>query len=201
MKTKLFFLVLSLGFPFSVFGDTWLNPKIETYFSEDSSFMLKVFPTEFPDKYMDWKRAKPKKKAKFSPADTAIKHCHAALYKISDSDTTEIWSKRLINAIAPVHAIVANDGNTIVTFDNWHSVGYGIDVLVVYDSRGGLVNRYALEDFSPFPINDYEMTISSLWWRCGASYIDDKMIEICFRDADDNEKIRKYNLVDQIFID
>ncbi|MGV8135761.1 MAG: hypothetical protein AB2L20_11140 [Mangrovibacterium sp.] len=33
----------------------------------------------------------------------------------------------MINQISPVVAIVANDGSSVVTFDNWHSNGYGIE--------------------------------------------------------------------------
>jgi len=73
--------------------------------------------------------------------------------------------------------------------------GYGIDVMVAYDKACGLIERYKLENFSPIPINNYEMPISSLWWRCGLEYIDNNTVEICFKD--ESEKIkRRYNRVD-----
>jgi hypothetical protein len=46
-----------------------------------------------------------------------------------------------------------------VTFDNWYSMGYGVDVLAIYDDKGMLLKRHMLEDISPFPINTYEMSI------------------------------------------
>jgi hypothetical protein len=162
--------------------------------------MLRVFPTEIPENYSKWKAAKPKKKEKFAPKDTTIILCHAILFKTTDSDTTVIWEKKLINQISPVVVIVSNNGSSVVTFDNWYSNGYGIDVMVVYNQTGGLVKRYKLEDFSPIPINDFKMSISSLWWRCGVKYIDINTVEICFRDESENIRKSRYFIDENRFV-
>jgi hypothetical protein len=175
-------------------GDEWPEPSIKRYFSLNGQFMLKVIPTKISSKYYKWLNAKPKSKSKFAPSDTTIVHCHATFYKIENSDTLELWTKKLINPIMPMQVIIANDGKSFVTFDNWSSLGYGFDVMVTYDENGGLVKRYQLEDFSPFPINSYELSVSSIWWRCGSVYLDNQTIEICFQDENKNVKKRKYNL-------
>lgn len=187
----LFILVLLAG---KTSPDTWAPPSIRSYLSENGQFLLKVYPTEIPKNYYKWHSAKPKRKSRFSVEDTTIVHCHAILYEINHTDTIQIWNKRLINRMAPSFAIVADDGKSVVTFDNWGSLGAGIDVMVTYGECGNMVKRYNLEEFSPFPINNYLMSISSIWWRCGAKYISNDEIEICFSDDKENTETRIYNL-------
>jgi hypothetical protein len=183
----------------SLIADSWNNPKTERYFSKDSTFMVKVIPTYIPEKYSKWVTAKPKKKKTFSEKDTTIIPCHAILYKIEKKDTVEVWNKQLINRVMPAFAIVADDGRSIVTFDNWGSIGYGLEAMVTYDEKGGLIRRYQLEEFSPFPINDYFISISSLWWRCGAKYLDNQTIEICFQNKKKEVQTRQYNVTTREF--
>jgi hypothetical protein len=107
-----------------ILADVWDTPKIKIYFSQDSSYVVKVIPTQIPDKYWKWRSSKPKKRHKFSPKDTTIVLCQAILFKIEKSDTLKIWQKNLINPIMPVLVIVPNDGKSLVTFDNWSTLGY-----------------------------------------------------------------------------
>lgn len=193
---KLIILLVVLGLISSkANADTWSSPSVTKYYSDNGQFMLKVIPTYIPNKYWDWNRAKPKKKLKYTARDTTIVKCHAILYDVKTKDTTEIWNKKLINNIAPLTAIISDDGKSVVTFDNWSSLGYGLDVMVVYDSKGGLKKRYQLEDISPIPINNYQMSISSIWWRCGVKFVESNFIEICFQDEKRNVQKRKYNVL------
>ena len=169
-------------------ADSWMNPESKNYTSENGEYILTVYPTQIPKKYYSWLNAKPKKKSKFSVSDTIIIYCNAILKKIEDNDTIEVWNKKLINKVAPVDVIVANDGESIITFDNWHNLGYGVDVMTCYDKHGNLTRRFSLEDISPFPINDYKFSISSIWWRCGVKYISNNEVKICFIDEKENIK-------------
>lgn len=198
--TRYFFLFILLFTSDLIIADTWAIPKITVYFSQDSTYMLKVFPRHIPDKYFKWKSSKPRKLKNFTEQDTTIIPCYAILYKIERDDTIQIWNRNLINYIMPVYAIISNDGKSIVTFDNWYTSGYGQETMVTYDEKGNLTKRYRLEDFSPFPINDYLISISSIWWRCGARYIDEQTIEICFKDKDENIKTRLFNLIIKDFV-
>jgi len=119
------------------------------------------------------------------------------MYKVADGEEKLIWEQKLINRIAPVTAIVSNDGKFLVTFDNWHSMKYGVDVMAYYNEKGELIKRHMLEDISPFPINTYEISISSLWWRCGQKFIDNHRISICFMDENEVTEKRTYNLTEQ----
>jgi hypothetical protein len=198
--TRYFFLFILTLTPDLILADTWAEPKITFYFSQDSTYMLKVFPRHIPEKYYKWKSSKPRKLKNFTEQDTTIIPCYAILFKIESSDTLEVWKRSLINYYMPVYAIVSNDGKSIATFDNWFTSGYGQEAMVTYDEIGNLTNRFKLEDFSPFPISDYLISISSIWWRCGAKYIDEQTIEICFQDKNENTKTRLYNLVIRDFV-
>src|SRR5262245_14219733 len=62
----------------------------------------------------------------------------------------QLWRSELGNAVAPVQVFVSNDGQHVVTFNNWASVGYGDDVVALYHARGQLA-KYSLEQFVPLP--------------------------------------------------
>jgi hypothetical protein len=199
MKNKLIGLLFLIFMGQNIYADLWSNPQIEHYYSENKVYILKVFPTDIPKNYFKWMSSSPKKKERFTAKDTMIIFCHVILYKIDDMDTVRIWERKLINEIAPAHVIVANDGKSIITFDNWSSNGYGVNVMVSYDECGKLVKRYSLEDISPFPINDYLITMSSIHWRSEEKYIDKQRVEIIFSDKVGNNKIRIYNIEAQEF--
>eukprot|EP01035_Chromulina_nebulosa_P009054 gene9054-12233_t len=55
-----------------------------------------------------------------------------------------VWRKPLVNDVSPVSALVANDGGHVVTFDNWHSMGFGDDAVVIYGPDGAVVRAMAL---------------------------------------------------------
>ena len=156
-------------------ADSWDLPKATRYFSEDSSYMIKVVPRHTPEKDYRWKYAAAKRKKKFSPQDTTIISCHAILYNVKgEEDTVEIWNKKLLNLFAPVTVLVSNNGDRVITLDDWSSLGYGYNVFAIYNELGELVKRYQLDDFSIFPLNNYEFSISSIWWRSGQKLLNDR---------------------------
>ena len=81
--------------------------------------------------------------------------------------TTEIT---LDNPIAPVKFLVTDRGY-LVTFDNWHNLGYG-RVLVSYAPTGRRVASYALKDlFSTAEIAAFSHSTSSIHWRTDTLYV------------------------------
>ncbi|MBI5745619.1 MAG: DUF4919 domain-containing protein [Nitrospirae bacterium] len=77
------------------------------------------------------------------------------------------WKVRLVNNVSPVSAMVSDMGRYVVTFDNWYSVGYGNDVVVVYGEKGKFLYKYRLEDMLSYSDirNFVESSVSSRWWR------------------------------------
>jgi hypothetical protein len=79
----------------------------------------------------------------------------------------------LSNDVSPVEALVSEDGQFVVTLDNWGSIGYGDDVLAIY-CQFGQIAEYSLEEIvgdvanrqgtdSLFQLIDH--SVSSRHWR------------------------------------
>jgi hypothetical protein len=207
---QLHYLLILSGLLVSVIAkaDTWDNPRVKIYYSDNKEFKLIITPEMTSDKYYLWdyyknnKHPQTKKilrqKEKFmrniSDQDTIRIPCTAELYRMKGADSVLIWKRPLLNEFCPVYAIVADDGSSIATFDNWYSIGYGVNVFVVYNEKGNAEKTYKLEEISPFPLNDYSMSISSLYWRKDVRYIDTDRIEIIFETDDNKTTKRIYNL-------
>lgn len=190
-------IILGLLLLFStgiVKADMWADYKVTEYFSVNKKYRLVVTPTFTPEKYFKWKSLKmteavdnksiDKRRAKFfktlTAKDTVLIPCYGRLFCITGTDTVLIWERKLLNDICPVSAIVSNDGSSIVTFDNWFTNGYGRNVMVVYNEKGDAKRTYSLSEISPYPLNDYYTSISSIWWKSYAKFIDNEKIEIEF---------------------
>lgn len=187
-------------------ADSWAPPKIKTYYSDNLEYKLVITPKIVPEKYYRWSyfnssrhpqskkilRKKERFMRNISAQDTTLIPCTAELYRVAENDNVLLWKRSLLNDICPVHAIVANDGSSVVTFDNWYHVGYGVNVFVVYNEKGDAKSTYKLEEITPIPLNDYPMSSSSLYWRHEAKFIDNKKVKILFR-SDKNSEVRVYN--------
>jgi len=188
-------------------ADSWENYSAKEYYSENRKYKLIIIPTFIPEKYYEWmnfKRTKStpnkrndRKRAKFiktvTEKDTTLIPCHGKLFCITGTDTALVWERKLINKICPVSAIVSNDGSSITTFNNWFSNGYGENVMVVYNENGDLKKTYSLEEISPYSLNDYFRSISSIWWSSEQKYIDNESVEIEFYTEKKETTKRIYN--------
>lgn len=209
------YLLILLGIFVSMItkADVWASPKVKTYYSENKEFKLIITPKIIPDKYYQWHYYKSnrypqtkrilRKKGKFmeniTRRDTILTPCTAELCQINGGDSVLIWRKSLLNDICPVNVIIANNGSFVATFDNWYSTGYGVNIFVIYDDNGNAKKTYKLEEISPFPLNDYMLTTSSLHWNKGERFIDNERIEIVFGTEDDKQTTRIYNMKNLVF--
>lgn len=188
-------------------ADMWESPAVKTYYSENREFKLIVTPKIEPLKYYAWTYYKDNKhpqtkkilrdKKKFmqriTAQDTIVIRCTAELYRMQGSDSTLVWKRTLLNDVCPVNAIIANDGSSIATFDNWYFRGYGVNVFVVYDEKGDAKKTYKLEEITPFALNDYPRSISSIYWSEIVEYTKNDKIKIVFKTDDNREATKVYN--------
>ena len=153
-------------------ADSWLPPKPTTYTSESGDASLTV-----------------------TPASRTQLFCTAQLFLNSTSLAPKlVWAQPLANPVAPMDALVSAEGKRVITFDNYGNLGFGQEVVVIYDEKGNLLKQYSLEDFlSTEEIQQVPRTVSSRWWR-GKASIDEELgiaeVEVRFGDKVKNRTLK-----------
>ena len=148
----------------SVSADEWPLPAVRSYVSVDKRWRFTVYPRSIvsPLAYFEDKVAGHDNAG--SPRGTTDSHARGLLEHRATGRWQPIWSKPLVNEVSPVEALVSTTG-LVATFDNWHSAGYGDDVVVLYDAKGTVVCAMGLGDFLPSDYVDaLPRSVSSIWW-------------------------------------
>jgi hypothetical protein len=147
-------------------ADKWALPQKQKFCSANKSFCFEVVPRNLESQLKYFEDKSTGRKNAGSPDGVSAAPCRGTLHRIqSDGKRMAVWSSPLTNDVAPVDAIVADAGDYVITFDNWHSLGYGDNVLVIYDSGGKLVRKYSLEDLLGIDVKRVLKTVSSRWWE------------------------------------
>ncbi|KGQ19298.1 hypothetical protein LF41_2946 [Lysobacter dokdonensis DS-58] len=155
------------------FADSWAPARTTQYVSADGDWRLTVEPRDIagPLEYFQDAAA-----GKDTPGGVPGSKQTSAVGTMEHRVGTtwqKVWREKLRNDVAPVEAI-ALPGGVAMTLDNWHSMGFGKDVVVLYDAKGAVTASYALDDFLP---KDYvralPRTVSSLHWRGKATALPD----------------------------
>lgn len=154
-------------FAISVKADTWALPEKRTVCSENNKFCLKVIPKKL-DSQLSYFQDKVDEKEN-AGADKKIKenYCKGIFYaRDAKGGLRELWKIKLVNEVSPVNILVSNQGDYVVTFDNWHGVGYGDDVVAIYETtKGNLIKNLSLSDFlTENDIYNLPTSTSSIWW-------------------------------------
>jgi TonB family protein len=188
---------LTVVFVIAVKADIWVPPGKKTYCSDNKKFCFKVIPKKLTGavEYFEDK-ADGKENA---GADKRVNEnfCKGIFYaRDKYGNLRERWKIKLINEVSPVDVLVSNEGDYVVTFDNWHSVGYGNDVIVIYDAADGkLVKNLGLSDFlTDDDIKNLPATSSSIWWR-GKHFIENagkRLVLQVSKGRQDSEKNIEY---------
>jgi hypothetical protein len=163
MKQLLFVILCMLAVPAAI-ADQWFPATPKTYTSSSGSYRLTVLPRElagalpyFEDKVAD--------KAQAGQRADGQTRCEAVLERLEGTEYRRVWRKPLVNDVSPVSALVSGKDGSFVTFDNWHSMGWGDDAIVIYDGAGQVKRKFALtslmskEEFDRLP-----RSASSIWW-------------------------------------
>jgi hypothetical protein len=122
VATLVTYIVLCFGY--SVRADSWIAPHEFDVFSENGKFRAHVIPGKLSTK--------------------------PVLIVFSGNSTNENWRTKLSNSTSPTEVLLSNDGESVVTFDNWYGSGYGDDVVAVYNRYSQLA-KYSLEQIAPPP--------------------------------------------------
>ena len=148
-------LVLAAAIPPSnSTADDWPGPVTLTRFSDDGGFFVRIIPGNSIGDTLGFAGA-PKGG-----------YAHARFYALQpDGSYRLVRDAVLMNPVAPVDAVV-NKSGYVITFDNWHNLGYG-KVLAVYDPSGRTVRSYELEQLYPGDrVRKLRESVSSRYWRC-----------------------------------
>jgi TonB family protein len=159
----------------NVRADSWALPQKKKYYSQGKKYYLEVMPKKlesqlsyFEDKVAGRENAGAQSGAK----DNRAKGTFYA--RRSDGSYSKRAEFPLVNEVSPVSALVSSKGGYFVTFDNWHSAGYGDDIVVIYRQNGTLIKKFGLEGLlTKGDIETLPHSTSSIWWG-GEHYIDEE---------------------------
>ena len=147
-------------------ADSWRLPTAKKYYSSNRKFRVEVVPRvlESQLKY-------------FGDKVAGIEPAGAPEGRASEGPRASfgirkfLWYRRqstfpLVNEVSPVDLAISDRGDYIVTLDNWHSMGYGDSVVVIYRSDGRVVRKFALHELvAESDIRHFMHSASSIHWR------------------------------------
>ena len=147
-------VVMLVILPCLVAADDWPGAKVRHVFSENGRYFVRIVPGE---SYGDTFGFKGSKTGAYARGEFYEKQPDRS-YKL----TVDV---ALQNPVAPVESLLSNHGY-LLTFDNWHNVGYG-KVVAIYRPNGELIRTYELEAlYTSKQIEVIRTSESSRWWRC-----------------------------------
>ncbi|GAB2508870.1 hypothetical protein [Lysobacter humi (ex Lee et al. 2017)] len=146
-------------------ADSWLPPSERTYTSPGGLYRLTVVPRPLAGALPYFADKVGGREPAGKPSGSTQRHPVGRLEWSTARGWSTVWQGPLVNDVAPVEAVVS-DGGRFATFDNWHSLGYGDDAVVVYDRTGKPVRRVGLDALLPAAwIASLPRTVSSMHWR------------------------------------
>lgn len=157
------------------FADSWMPAKTETIFSSNGEYRVTIMPRPLGGAVPYFRD----KAAGIEPAgqdhgDSQRSPMARVERRLESGRWQVVWIAPLVNDVAPVSALLSNDGTHLATFDNWHSVGRGDHVVVIYGPRGQVVRSFSLEQILPDPYHRLlPRSISSTQWEARRELLPD----------------------------
>ncbi len=153
------------GAPQPACADSWALPEKATYTSCDGRARVVVTPRDLKSQ-LDYFEDKVRKTEPAGQQRGGATAATARLERLLDGQWQTSWEGRISNEVAPVTAIVRNDGQYVVTFDDWHGMGYGPNTVAIYGATGTLAHALALSDIVPADyLRAMPRSVSSIHWR------------------------------------
>lgn len=146
-------------------ADSWALPTVTTYPSGGGGARITVTPRELDDQ-LSYFEDKVKGAEPAGQKQRGTSRATARVERRVGTQWQLMWERPIANEVAPVSVMVRDDGAYTVTFDEWHGVGYGPNVMVIYDARGEVVRALSLSDIVPdVYIRALPHSVSSIQWR------------------------------------
>ncbi len=146
-------------------ADSWTLPKTTTYKSCAAQARVTITPRDL-DSQLAYFEDKVRKIDPAGQRNDGAQVARARLERLVNKRWQVVWEREIANNVAPVSAIVRDDGKYAITFDDWHGLGYGSNVVVIYGTSGNLVRALALSDILPSDyIKALPHSVSSIHWR------------------------------------
>lgn len=145
-------------------ADSWLMPERETILSANGQYRFTVEPADIGSQ-LDYFSQEVEAERTGTPVARSAPL--GLLERRTEGGKWEpVWAAALANRVAPVTVLVADDGRHVVTLDNWHGIGHGEDVIVIYGQDGKLIRSMALTDLVPADyVEALPHSVSSVSWR------------------------------------
>jgi len=145
----------------SVRADSWLPACPAVYVAPAGAYRFIVMPSGRVDTSVCTRVAQ---QPEFAARPSSPERATGTLERRSGDGWVPVWAHELSNPVSPVRAAVSDTGR-VATFDNWHGVGWGDDVVVLFDTQGRPVRQMGLADFLPLAyVHALPRTVSSVWW-------------------------------------
>ena len=153
------FLVMFLTI--GVAMDSWPGPQTREVFSASREWFVRVTPGKSLGDTIGF------------AGSAKGPYARAAFFRRdADRGYRLVAEQTLVNPIAPVLFFVTDRGY-LVTFDNWHNMGYG-RAIAGYAPTGQPVFALQLADlFTADEIAAFKTSVSSIWWRTDTLYVRD----------------------------
>ncbi len=170
-------LVLGVAAVPAARADSWMAARTTQVFSASGAYFAQIVPGESLGDTFGFAGAK---KGRYAAATLYARQADRSYKVVADI--------ALVNPVAPVEAFVSDQGY-LLTFDNWHNVGYG-KVVAVYGPGGKPVRAYELGDLiDARRIDRIKHSVSSRYWRCPPTYLNRDQQTAYFSDAFGDEYV------------
>jgi hypothetical protein len=128
-------------------ADSWRLPTRKTFYSKNRRFAVTIVPKQLAGQ-LEYFADKTQERPDAGAAEGVPNNWpRAFIYSVHPNGKFNLVTVfKLVNEVAPVTALVSDDGRYLATFDNWHSRGYGNDTIVIYRTDGTLIRSLSLQD-------------------------------------------------------
>ena len=142
-------------------ADDWPAPAVQNVFSDNGRYFVRIVPGRSVGDTVGFAGSQ---KGPYARGEFYARQPSRSYQLVADV--------ALQNPVSPVDALVTNNGY-LVTFDNWHNVGYGT-VVAIYAPGGRFVRGFTAEQlYSRDRLAKIPRSTSSRWWRCSPhGYVD-----------------------------